>query len=103
MSIIDLRLKLAACLKNGIDGINPEAGLSVEEIADMFEYPPDDKMGDLALPCFKFAKTLRKAPPMIANELSASLKDAEGIAEVQVAGGYLNIFISRFWWCITAI
>ena len=87
MSIIDLRLSLAACLKNGIDTINAQAGLSVEEIADMFEYPPDDKMGDLALPCFKFAKTLRKAPPMIANELSASLNGAAGVSEVQVAGG----------------
>ncbi len=95
MSIIDMRLSLAACLKKGIDSINPEAGLSVAEIADMFEYPPDDKLGDLALPCFKFAKTLRKAPPMIANELSASLEGAEGVAEVQVAGGYLNIFIER--------
>ena len=38
MSIIDLRQKLAASLKVGIDAINPDAALTVEEIADMFEY-----------------------------------------------------------------
>ncbi len=95
MSIIDLRQHLAAALKRGIDAIAPNTDLSVDEIAGMFEYPPDDKMGDLALPCFKFSKTLRKAPPMIANELSASLEGVSGVGEVQVAGGYLNIFIAR--------
>ena len=95
MSIIDLRLLLAQALKNGIDAINPDTGIEAEEIAGMFEYPPDDKMGDLALPCFKFSKILRKAPPMIAGELSSSLNGAEFVKEAQVAGGYLNIFIDR--------
>ena len=36
--------------------------LSVETILSAFEYPPDSKMGDIALPCFKFSKALRQAP-----------------------------------------
>ncbi|MBE6687374.1 MAG: arginine--tRNA ligase [Ruminococcaceae bacterium] len=95
MSIIDLRHSLAEALKCGVDSINPDTGLTVDDIAEMFEYPPDDKMGDIALPCFKFSKTLRKAPPMIASELSASLNEAKLVKEAQVAGGYLNIFIDR--------
>ena len=31
--------------------INPEAEISVGDIASMLEYPPDASMGDLALPC----------------------------------------------------
>ena len=36
-------------------------GLTEDEIKDMVEVPQDDKMGDYAFPCFKLAKTLRKA------------------------------------------
>ena len=41
--------------------------LSTEEIQSMIEVPQDSKMGDYAFPCFKLAKTLRKAPPLIAK------------------------------------
>ena len=34
-------------------------GVSVEEVADMLETPPEESMGDFALPCFAFAKVLR--------------------------------------------
>ena len=38
------------------------APASAAEICDMLEYPADRKLGDVALPCFKLSKTLRKAP-----------------------------------------
>ena len=44
--------------------------LTEAEIAALFEKPSDPKLGDLALPCFKLAKTLRQAPPKIAAELA---------------------------------
>lgn len=63
------------------------------------ETPPDRKMGDLAFPCFQLAKTLRKAPPMIAKEISEKIESAgelpELVEKVQVAGGYLNFFLNR--------
>ena len=37
-------------------------GLDAAAIADMLEYPPDTNMGDLALPCFKMSKALRRSP-----------------------------------------
>ena len=46
------------------------AGMPAEEVRALLETPPDPKMGDAALPCFKLAKTLRKAPPAIAKELA---------------------------------
>ena len=54
--------------------LQPSMGeMTVSEICDMLEYPADRKMGDLALPCFKLSKVLRKAPPMIAQGLSEAV------------------------------
>ena len=46
-------------------------GLGVEALAGLIETPPNPEMGDYALPCFTFAKTMRKAPNLIAEELGA--------------------------------
>ena len=73
--------------------------MTAEDIAAMLEYPADKKMGDLALPCFKLSKILRKAPPMIADSLKEGLERDEsckGIFDnVQSVNGYLNFFISK--------
>ena len=59
------------------------------------ETPPDEKMGDLAFPCFPLAKVMRKAPPMIAAELAQKFADDENLQKVEAAGGYLNFFFDR--------
>ena len=46
-----------------------DLNLPIEEIASNIVVPPDKEMGDYALPCFKFAKVMRKSPVMIAEEL----------------------------------
>ncbi|MGM9645915.1 MAG: arginine--tRNA ligase [Eubacteriales bacterium] len=80
---------LILCLK----GISSEISLSVEEISDMFEYPPDPSLGDIAFPCFRLSKILRKSPVMIAQEISSKLK-SDVISEARAVNGYLNIFAS---------
>ena len=52
-------------------------GLDSETVFEMLEYPPDTTMGDVALPCFKLSRTLRKAPPMIAKELCEDFKSGK--------------------------
>ena len=69
--------------------------ISAEEILGAFEVPKDSKMGDICLPCFKFSRTLRKAPPQIASDLSKSLEGVDFIEKVDVVGGYLNIHLNR--------
>lgn len=69
--------------------------ITAEEILGAFEVPKDSKMGDICLPCFKFSRTLRKAPPQIATELSKSLENIDFIEKVDVVGGYLNIYLNR--------
>ena len=40
--------------------------VSTEEFLKIMEIPPEEKMGDYALPCFALAKKMRKNPAMIA-------------------------------------
>ena len=70
-------------------------GVSPEEILALFETPPSADKGDIALPCFKLARTLRKAPPAIAAELSEGFSGFDGIVKAEPAGGYLNFFLDR--------
>ncbi|MBE7044710.1 MAG: arginine--tRNA ligase [Ruminococcaceae bacterium] len=70
-------------------------GLEQETIAGAIEIPPEQKLGDLAFPCFVLAKTLRKAPPMIAAELSEKFEADEWIERAEAVGGYLNFFYRR--------
>ncbi len=59
------------------------------------ETPPNPEMGDLAFPCFPLAKTMRKAPPVIAEELAEKFSSDEYIEKAQVCGGYLNFFFNK--------
>ena len=75
-------------------------GVSADEIYDSIALPPNTEMGDYALPCFKFAKVLRKSPVMIAEELKSTMSDktvmsGEVISEVSAVNGYLNFKINK--------
>jgi len=71
------------------------------ELEMVLNRPPKLEMGEAASPvCFELAKQLKKAPRQIAQEISTSLGEVEGIARVEVAGGgYLNAYFDRgaFW------
>ena len=70
--------------------------LDSKELENYIEIPPNSDLGDYAFPCFKLAKELRKAPPMIANEIKDNIKIDENVIEkIEVVGGYLNIYINK--------
>lgn len=69
--------------------------ITAAEIVEAFETPKDSKLGDVCLPCFKFAKKLRKAPPQIANDFSSKLAGVSVVEKFDVVGGYLNVFFKR--------
>ena len=64
-----------------------DMGLRIE-----FEYP-DPQFGHLAIPCFAFAKILKKSPQDIAVELQEKLKDIEYIESITIVNAYVNISI----------
>lgn len=69
--------------------------VSVSDIESFLEIPPDSSVGDLALPCFKLSKLMRKAPQIIAKELCDSLECDDVISKIENVGGYLNFFFNK--------
>lgn len=70
--------------------------LDEKELATYIEIPPNSDLGDYAFPCFKLAKALRKAPPVIATEIKNNIEVDEKIVEkIEIVGGYLNIYINK--------
>ena len=69
--------------------------ISVEELENLIQVPPTNDMGDYALPCFKFAKILRKSPVQIAEDLKNSFVTDDVISEVSAINGYLNFKVNR--------
>ena len=61
------------------------------------EVPPNRALGDLAVTLpFQLARTLKKAPRAIAQELAARLGPLPGVTRVDVApNGFLNLFLER--------
>ncbi len=71
-----------------------EAGLDEAAVASMLAPAPKPELGDLAFPCFRLAKALKKGPPIIAKELAeriAASGEPSLIAEAVPTGPYLNV------------
>lgn len=87
--MIDFKNELAKAIANATD-------LPVEEIKEYIEVPENTSFGDYAFPCFKLAKQLKKAPPMIAEKLKENMKiETDKIEKIEIVGGYLNFFINK--------
>lgn len=76
------------------NNISSALGIEKEEVLRSIEIPPKQDMGDFAFPCFQLAKTLRKAPNMIAAELKEKL-DIPEIERIEVMGPYVNFFLDK--------
>ena len=84
---------LAAAAARALHPALPDAAsMTLAEVQAALVTPPDPAMGDLAFPCFKLAKALRKAPPQIAADLAARLNQDRGLlAAAEAAGPYVNL------------
>lgn len=74
--------------------ISAEVELDVKEIEKLIEIPPRPEMGDYAFPCFQFAKTMKKAPNIIAEELKNKI-NVEGFERIENLGPYINFFADK--------
>lgn len=68
--------------------------MDVKAIEAKIERPKDSNNGDYAFPTFFLAKTMHKAPQMIASELVEKV-DQAGFEKVVVAGPYINFFLDK--------
>ncbi len=85
---MQIKEKIASIISKEIDDLNPA------DIEKMLEIPKQREMGDYALPCFTFAKTMRKAPNLIAEELAGKFKD-EIFEAVNPVGAYINFKLKK--------
>ena len=51
------------------EAVGKVTNLNENELETYIESPKDSKNGDYAFPCFRLAKELKKAPPVIASEI----------------------------------
>ena len=79
--------------------ISKATQIDEKELETYIEAPKDTKNGDYSFPCFRLAKELKKAPPVIANEIKEKLEqeveENKEIEKIEVVGGYLNFFINK--------
>ena len=76
--------------------ISKITNIEINEISKFIEVPKESENGDYAFPCFKLAKTLKKSPNLIADDLKLNINISENIVEkIEVVGGYLNFFINK--------
>ena len=88
--MIDYKKKIAEIIAED-EALN----MTPEEILEWIEIPGDTKMGDYAFPCFRLAKTLRKAPPLIAQDVAARIEGAGIFEKVQPVNAYVNMFLDK--------
>lgn len=74
-----------------------ELSLNKEDVLPLLEKPPEDNMGDFALPCFRFAKIMKSPPPKIAASLADALqKDQSGwVSKVVAVNAFCNIYVNQ--------
>lgn len=70
-------------------------GLTASEIESLIEIPPKPELGDFAFPCFRLAKTMHKAPQMIATEIKDAIGEVDFLDDIQVQGAYLNFYVNK--------
>ncbi|HGH7926847.1 TPA: arginine--tRNA ligase [Streptococcus agalactiae] len=63
-------------------------------ILSLLETPKNSSMGDLAFPAFSLAKTLRKAPQIIASDIAEQIK-SDQFEKVEAVGPYVNFFLDK--------
>ncbi|AXQ79612.1 arginine--tRNA ligase [Streptococcus chenjunshii] len=68
--------------------------LEAAAVTDLLEIPKNSDMGDWAFPAFSLAKTWRKAPQLIAEEIIQKI-DSSQFEKVQAVGPYVNFFLDK--------
>ena len=85
--MIDFKQRIAKAVAEVVN-------IDEKELESYIEIPKDTNNGDYAFPCFRLAKELKKAPPLIASDIREKMSiDGTIIEKVEAVGGYLNFYI----------
>lgn len=86
---MNFKKELAEVLHSALEG-----EMAASDLEMLIEKPKNASHGDLAFPCFSLAKLKRKAPNLIAQELSGKIQSPT-FEKVEVVGAYLNVFLNK--------
>jgi len=95
--MIDFKKEIGKLVSTNFDNLNEDA------ILELLEVPPSYDLGDYAMPCFRLAKELRKAPNIIAQEIAEKIKGSELFEKIENVGPYVNFFINKKALCETVL
>ncbi len=87
--MIDFKKEITDILSKNIDNIE------WEELNGMIEIPSNSEMGDFAFPCFKLAKTLKKAPNLIAKDIIDFISENKFFEKIEIVGAYVNFHVDK--------
>ena len=85
--MINYREKIAEIIAAHVTELTPA------EVQELVEVPQDKSKGDYAFPCFRLAKILRKAPPLIAADIAEAIRGDALFEKVEQVNAYVNMFI----------
>ena len=76
--------------------ISKATEIEQSEIEGYIEIPKDQNNGEYAFPCFRLAKTFKKSPQAIAEEIKEKIEiDNNVVEKIEVLGGYINFYINK--------
>ncbi len=73
-----------------------DSSVTEELVQSLIAVPPDEKLGDFSLPCFKLIKG--RNPKEVAESLKTAIEESEFkqfFSEIRVVGAYLNFYLNR--------
>jgi arginyl-tRNA synthetase len=89
----DLRSECGVIVAKALNIFIKNKGFEVPEVEAsslLLETPPNPEMGDVGIPLFAFAKTLRMGPPVIASEL-VKIIEADLAEEAAKVGSFVSV------------
>ena len=100
MANVDIKLDLADRCAALLGAGRPEfQAVDARAFYDLVEVPPNKSLGDFAIPCFRFAKSMKKPPAAVALDferaLSGGLVKGGILSGVKATGPYLNLFLNK--------
>ena len=86
--VYEARNEIVSILKKALSKLKYETDIKLEK-------PPEEKMGDFAFPCFSIAKTAKKSPNLIADEVIRTIEKTSWVEKIEKNGAYINFFINQ--------
>ena len=93
----DIAAMICAALNEQASDMGLTSPFAPADILALMEKPPERKLGDWAIPCFRFAAKLRQKPQDITARCMIYLNDhaSQWIDHASPVGGFLNVFVKQ--------